>query len=115
MQSLSEFDRHSLLKLAREAVTAAVSRGETPSHIPCDGVFAEKCGVFVTLHVRGRLRGCIGVVEPSEPLGEAITRCAASASLEDSRFPPMRPGDLPFLHIELSLLSPPAAISLELL
>lgn len=76
-------------------------------------MFAERRGVFVTLHVRGRLQGCIGVVEPNEPLGDAIVRCAASAALEDPRFAPMRAEQLAELSIEISLLSVPAPISPE--
>jgi AmmeMemoRadiSam system protein A len=67
----------------------------------------------VTLHVSGRLQGCIGVVDPHEPLGEAIVRCAASAALEDPRFAPMRAEQLDSLSIEISLLSPPAPIAPE--
>jgi AmmeMemoRadiSam system protein A len=113
MPSLSESDHHALLRLARQAVVEAVSQGHLPEQIPQDGVFAERCGAFVTLHVRRRLRGCIGVIEGDEPLGESIARCAASAALQDPRFPPLCPADLDELHIEISLLSPPAAIRPE--
>jgi AmmeMemoRadiSam system protein A len=106
MPSLSEADRLSALQLARMAVTEAVYHRKLPEAIPKEGIFAERCGVFVTLHVRGRLQGCIGVTEAKEPLGEAIVRCAASAALEDPRFAPMRPEQLSDLSIEISLLSP---------
>jgi uncharacterized protein len=101
------------LQLARTAVVETVSHRQLPSPIPRDGIFAERRGVFVTLHLRGRLQGCIGVVEPDEPLGEAIVRCAASAALEDPRFAPVRADQLGDLTIEISLLSPPAPISAE--
>ncbi len=65
----------------------------------------EKRGVFVTLHARGRLRGCIGVIEAIEPLSESIARCAAGAALRDPRFSPVRVEELPELRIEISLLS----------
>ena len=113
MQSLSEAERHSALQLARTAVVETVLRRKLPSLVPHDGIFAERLGVFVTLHVRGRLQGCIGVVEPDEPLGGAIVRCAASAALEDPRFAPMREEQLSDLSIEISLLSTPARISVE--
>lgn len=74
--------------------------------IPKTGVFEERRGVFVTLHLGGRLRGCIGVVEAREPLGESIGRCAASAALEDPRFSAMQPEEVPAVEIEVSLLSP---------
>jgi AmmeMemoRadiSam system protein A len=113
MSFLSEADRRSALQLARTAVQEAVSRGKLPEHIPKEGIFAERRGVFVTLHVAGRLQGCIGVVEAHEPLGEAIVRCAASAALEDPRFAPMRAEQLDSLTIEISLLSPPTPITPE--
>jgi len=111
MPSLSEAERRSALQLARSAVVETVSHRKLPSSIPNDGILAERRGVFVTLHVRGRLQGCIGVVEPDEPLGDAIVRCAASAALEDPRFSPMRAEQLGEFTIEISLLSAPAPIS----
>ena len=61
MSSLSENERQVLLNLARQAVTETVSRGEILSEIPPGGIFSQRRGVFVTLHVGKRLRGCIGV------------------------------------------------------
>lgn len=113
MLFLSEADRRSALQLARAAVMEAVSCRKLPGQIPLEGIFAERCGVFVTLHVRKRLHGCIGVIEAREPLGESIVRCAASAALEDPRFPPLRVEHLSDLLIEISLLSPLAPISPE--
>lgn len=115
MPSLSEDERHRALELARTAVVETVAHHKLPTNIPRDGIFAERRGVFVTLHVRGRLQGCIGVVEPDESLGDAIVRCAASAALEDPRFSPMRAEQLTELSIEISLLSVPAPISPEAL
>ena len=110
MLSLSEADRQSLLELARRAVAEAVSLEKPAEAIPHSGVFAEKRGVFVTIHARGRLRGCIGVIEAFEPLGVSIARCAVSAAFEDPRFSPVTAEELPGLQIELSLLSPPEPI-----
>ncbi|HEV8047284.1 MAG TPA: AmmeMemoRadiSam system protein A [Candidatus Acidoferrum sp.] len=106
MPFLSETDRRSLLALARRAIAEAVSLQKSTEEISPGGVFAEKRGVFVTLHRLGRLRGCIGVVDAFEPLGESIARCAANAALHDPRFSPVRADELPELEIELSLLSP---------
>jgi AmmeMemoRadiSam system protein A len=108
MPFLSEVDRPQLLRLARQAVLESVTRDKLPDQIPRDVVFAQRCGVFVTLRSEGRLRGCIGVVDVDEPLGESIVRCAASAALQDPRFASLRPDDLAGLQIEISLLSPPA-------
>ena len=106
MPYLSEADRQNLLLLARRVLVEVVSRRELPDVIPHDGIFGGRQGVFVTLQVRGELRGCIGTTEGYEPLGEAIVRCSASAALHDPRFPPLRADELGDLQIEISVLSP---------
>ena len=109
---LAEEDHHSLLKFARQCVMAAVS-GSTKPEAPAISPFNLVCGVFVTLHVRERLRGCIGVIEAGEPLGISVAHCAAGAALHDPRFSPLRLEELDSLQIEISLLSPPFAIRPE--
>jgi len=113
MPSLSESERLAVLHLARQAVTEAVSRGQIFADIPSDGFFAQPRGVFVSLHIGKRLRGCIGVVKSEEPLAHSVVRSAASAALQDPRFPPVRPDELSDLRIEISLLSPPLPIRPE--
>jgi AmmeMemoRadiSam system protein A len=110
MPCLSEADRRAALELARKAIYAAVLRRKLPDVIPRDGAFSERRGVFATLHVRGKLQGCIGVTEPSESLGEAVVRCAVSAALEDPRFSPLKESQLDEMSIEISLLSPLAPL-----
>jgi AmmeMemoRadiSam system protein A len=109
----SEEFRSALLQWARCAIVEAVSRAQLPADIPQHGIFQERRGVFVTLHVRGRLRGCIGVVETQETLGESIMRCAAGAALQDPRFSPLQMEELEELLVEISLLSTPAPIRPE--
>ncbi|MCU1243195.1 MAG: hypothetical protein JWO71_3921 [Candidatus Acidoferrum typicum] len=113
MLFLCNSDRESLLCLARLAVTEVVSRGQILGEIPADGIFSERRGVFVSLHIGKRLRGCIGVVDPQETLGKSIVRCASGASLRDPRFPAVRIEELRLLHIEISLLSALFAIRVE--
>ena len=110
MRSLSDTDRQSLLRLARLAITEAVSHGQVLGVIPTDGIFSEQRGVFVTLHIGERLRGCVGVVEPEHSLGDCVVRCATGAAMRDPRFPAMRSHELSRLQIEISLLSTPRPI-----
>jgi AmmeMemoRadiSam system protein A len=110
MLSLSDEDRRSLLQLARLTVTEVVTRRRLPGSVPKEGVFAARCGAFVTLHVRDRLRGCIGIIEAQQPLGEVIVHCSLSAALQDPRFPPLSAEEVLDLVIEISLLSPPEPI-----
>ncbi len=113
MRSLSDSDRQSLLRLARLAIAEAVSRSQVLADVPTDGIFSEQRGVFVSLHVGNRLRGCVGVVEPEHPLGDSIVLCATGAAMRDPRFPAMRSHEMSHIQIEISLLSTPCAIRPE--
>jgi AmmeMemoRadiSam system protein A len=106
MPSPSETDRQAILGLARRAIREAVCQDRLLHPVPTIEIFERRCGVFVSLHVKGRLRGCIGVVEAQEPLGASVVRCAAGAALQDPRFIRMRPDELADLEVEVSLLSP---------
>jgi AmmeMemoRadiSam system protein A len=72
-------------------------------------------GAFVTLWTHGEprhaLRGCIGTLEPRDPLYRSVIKNAASAALEDPRFSPVRAEELPGLSIEISALSPLVAVA----
>lgn len=112
MSPLPSDERRALLELARRAIVEAVHGRPLPETAPAA---AERtpCGVFVSLHQHGQLRGCIGQLESPDPLAVAVTRCAASAALDDPRFDPVRAEEIPGLAIEISVLSPPAPITLE--
>jgi AmmeMemoRadiSam system protein A len=101
----SEHDRQLLLRVARDAIAAHV--GAAPARVPgMSGVLAHPGGAFVTLHNHGDLRGCIGHVEATEPLGTVVPRCAVAACSSDPRFPPVTATELDEIDIEVSLLGP---------
>lgn len=106
----SEADRRTLLRIAREAITAYVTGTPTPAPDPTDAT-ARQAGAFVSLHRRGELRGCIGHVEADEPLARVVARCAVAAGSSDPRFQPVTAGELPELDIELSILGPLEPVS----
>ena len=101
----TEGDRAVLVRLARDAIVAYVGGVPAPIPEPLD-VLSRRIGVFVTIHNSGDLRGCIGHIEPDEPLGILIPRCAIAACCSDPRFSPVSAPELPHLDIELSLLGP---------
>ena len=70
----------------------------------------QPCGAFVTLHVDGRLNGCIGTIHSDEPIGACISKLAIEAAFDDPRLPRLQREDLDGLHIEVSLLSPPTVV-----
>jgi len=106
MPCLSDADRTTILDLARQAITEAVCNGFLIHPLAKSGLLEQRCGVFVSLHRKGKLRGCIGVIEAHEKLGESIVRCAVGAALEDPRFPRIQPEEVGDLDIEVSLMTP---------
>ena len=121
---LSEEDGHALLKLARAALqahfhataapgTRAASRREAPietfpSTAAEDGTgadrFAAASGVFVTLHLDGALRGCVGSLDGRSPLHEAVGAAAVAAAIADPRFDPLERDALERIELEVTVL-----------
>lgn len=99
-----------LMTIARRSIEAVV-RGKTMPSFPQDyPVLKKNCGAFVTINKKGMLRGCIGYVLPTMPLCEAVSQAAVSAATKDGRFPPVSPGELQELELEISVLTPPRPI-----
>lgn len=59
---------------------------------------------FVSLHRAGRLRGCMGRLEPGRPLAEDVAGNARAAAFFDPRFPPLAPEELDGLDLDISVL-----------
>lgn len=110
-EALSDEEGRQLLEYVRAATCAAVRGTETPAFAPVSGPLTRAGGVFVTLRKHGRLRGCIGVTASDRPLPETARHVAAAAALEDPRFPPVTPEELPELSWEITLLEPPHPIT----
>jgi AmmeMemoRadiSam system protein A len=101
----SDADRLRLLQLARAAIVAHVSGGAA-GDVPVPDTLNRPGGAFVTIHKKGELRGCIGHIEPNEPLRVIVSRCAVAACSADPRFAPVTAAELGDLEIEMSLLGP---------
>ena len=76
-----------------------------------DPALQQNSGVFVTLHKRGALRGCIGSLAAVEPIVEGIRRNALNAAFQDYRFKALTAAELPDLHVEVSVLSEPKPLA----
>jgi AmmeMemoRadiSam system protein A len=104
---LSSADRRALLLRARDAVARVVAGDGAPTdEAPASPALARPGAVFVTLHVDGELRGCIGTSEPRAPLWRAVSEMARAAATRDPRFSPIAARDLGALSVEISVLSP---------
>ncbi|HUH97662.1 MAG TPA: AmmeMemoRadiSam system protein A [Anaerolineales bacterium] len=106
---LNPQEKQSLLHIARQSLELAVRGEELP---PLDQAALPAClkepgASFVTLTVRGDLRGCIGALEPYQPLAADVREHAIAAALDDPRFPPVQPGELDQIEIEVSRLTSP--------
>ncbi len=66
----------------------------------------KPCGAFVSLHISGGLRGCIGRMVGTDPLLETVRGMAAGAAFEDPRFQPLSAEELARVLIEITVLSP---------
>ncbi|RJQ40713.1 MAG: AmmeMemoRadiSam system protein B [Dehalococcoidia bacterium] len=103
---------HPLVSLAREAVTGYVKNHKVikPSEITPE--MKGKAGVFVSIHKRGALRGCIGTIEPTRHnIAEEIIANAISSATSDPRFPPVSAGELAGLDFKVDVLTAPEPVA----
>ena len=112
MNEFSREERVLLLRLAHQAVEAAAYGRPFLPEIP-ESPLTKPRGVFTTLYRRRELRGCVGYVFPVTPLYRGVVETAQAAALEDSRFRPIRPDELPELQVSLSILSALSPIEAE--
>jgi AmmeMemoRadiSam system protein A len=105
MSSLAEREKQLLLQLARSALNLAVEGKPPLRECFFEEILYQPSGAFVTLHRRGRLRGCVGQLPGRDSLAEVVAHCARSAALHDSRFEPVTSAELSEIEIEVSVLS----------
>jgi AmmeMemoRadiSam system protein A len=108
---LSEATRRDLLELSRRALATHFSGG-APPRLSSDRAeaFGQPRGLFVTLRLRGELRGCIGTLAPDGDLSRMVPKFALRAAFGDPRFPPLSATELDDIDIEISVLTAPAPL-----
>jgi len=75
-------------------------------------MLSNRAGAFVSLHINGQLRGCIGTISATTNcIAEEILRNAVSAGVHDPRFPPVSAEELPRLSYKVDVLDEPEDIS----
>ncbi|MBN3033824.1 MAG: AmmeMemoRadiSam system protein A [Candidatus Saganbacteria bacterium] len=104
---------HPLVQLARRTIEKYIREGlvlETPAEPTPE--MKERAGVFVSLHRRGELRGCIGTFQPAaENVAKEIINNAIEAATRDPRFPPLTPAELADLEISVDVLGRPEPVA----
>lgn len=104
--SLTEKEKNELSRLAYAAIRQYVQENKLSEYRPEGAHLFQNRGVFVTIKKHGRLRGCIGFIEPVMPLYRAVMEAAVYAACHDSRFRPVHPDELDALKVEISVLTP---------
>jgi len=102
---------HPLVSLARKAIASHLSGGLTPEPDVLDNP-GEPAGAFVSLKISGKLRGCIGTIEPvRSTLFQEVVDNAVSAAIRDPRFQPLMSEELDELTISVDVLGTLEAVS----
>ena len=108
MFDLQDDQRHTLLVIARQSIASVLDAQPREWRAEdFDEVLRQPAGAFVTLNtLDGNLRGCIGSIQAVHPLYQAVASSAIAAAFRDPRFPPLHPGELEQLHLEISVMGP---------
>ena len=102
----SQEEKRAMVATARAAIHASLGLDFDGDASPV-GILKDKgYGVFVTLRLDGRLRGCIGRFTSTASLSATIREMAQSAAFSDPRFPALSGKEAPRVDIEVSVLSP---------
>ncbi len=109
-------DEDPYVALARQSLESYILQRKKISvkdaQMPLTAELTEsQAGAFVSIHEFGKLRGCIGTILPCcSCLAEEIIDNAVSASTRDPRFSPITADELPYLDINVDVLTTPERI-----
>lgn len=110
---ISDKDGEFLVSTARKIVTEFLRSGHKPRlDKNVESKLSFDAGIFVTLNLNNDLRGCIGFPLPKR-LSEALPEAAIAAATEDPRFSPVEPHELDSITFEVTILTPPAEITVD--
>lgn len=108
MNSFTSEQKNLLKKVAREAIEGGLQTGQLKpkdfSKIE-DSKLLQHQASFVTLEIKNQLRGCIGHLEPVQPLLQDVYQNAYQAAFQDPRFPPLSRQEYSRIRLSLSILS----------
>jgi AmmeMemoRadiSam system protein A len=111
---LSQNDGKELIILARQSINSYFSKTDFKISEKIKRRFSKEQGVFVTLTIDGELRGCIGYPEPVMPLYSAVAEAAQAAAFADPRFEVLDKKEFDKIKIEISVLTMPELIKVDM-
>jgi uncharacterized protein len=105
---LTEAEQGLLLDAAVAAIAEVLRERSRPAVDPAGFPqrLREPGASFVTLRREERLLGCIGALEPYQPLGVDVVEHAVAAAFADPRFPGIDVDDFEHMSVEISVLGP---------
>jgi AmmeMemoRadiSam system protein B/AmmeMemoRadiSam system protein A len=103
---LNSSDKKALLFQARRTLEQYFATQTLPLPRNMNPKLKIKRGCFVTLKKNGELRGCIGQMSGNVPLCTVVGSMALQAAFNDTRFSPLKQGELSSVEIEISVLTP---------
>lgn len=107
-------DRDKYVSLARKTIDSIILGQPLPDPYEEDlphEITEKRAGAFVSIHKNGELRGCIGTIMATrKSLADEIVANAVAASTQDPRFPVVTEEELPFLEINVDVLSEPERV-----
>ncbi len=113
---LSKENRDYLLRLARRSIIHFLKNRQIleipPDEIPDEKLIMDRA-CFITLHLSGNLRGCIGSLEARRPLFRDVIENAVASAFHDPRFPPLSQGELSSVKISISVLTKPEPFNVQ--
>jgi len=111
---IADNDKKVLLKLAKESIKYYFENRRTTtveeSGIEITYGMSQIMGGFVTLHLHGQLRGCIGEIFPTRELYKVVLERAVDSAFNDYRFSPLTVSEFNEIDIEISALSMPEPV-----
>ena len=105
---MTDQEKKVLLSIARETIAEYLETGKVIETDKYDltETLKSHCGAFVSLHINGALRGCIGRFMAEEPLCNIVQKMAIASATEDHRFSVVKKSELNEIDIEISVLTP---------
>lgn len=117
MLKIDELTAESKLAIHRAAQRVIIARvyGRNLTLAWTEGIDAftnqHVMGLFTTLSRGVQLRGCCGFVGKPTQLAEAIYTSSIRTAKEDTRMPAISPSELPYLNLDVTLLSAPILLT----
>lgn len=101
--------QNELLSIAKKSINNYLQNNNLPKisgMLPESSFLYARGAAFVTLKIKGELRGCVGRTSAVEPLFLTVSNMSIAAGFQDYRFSPLTKKEFDKINIEISVLSP---------